>query len=407
MNSLGYAKDTSDAAWVRALGQVSGPVETIVSRTRQLGERVAFDQQLMTAGGRWGSGSLDPTPYVPGDIVAIRSILGLASLRDVALLASKEAQDRAASGRDELDLSVTALNGIGVYGAQPFFLPAALALAVVSSTPPHEGALEEVRLPFSSVLVVFGRDLELPGSMVWPASLGWGDAPVSEGVWRSNIVDALRRRGGALTGIVLFAGADGEGLADHVLWLATAAPDSSLPAPWCYDGQRSVLLGLRSTSLLAPVVANVAAAVCGASWREVGGHVSTIGEPGSDRWARSLGRDRARRALRAGALSGVRVIDLDATRRAARDVAGDEPGGERRRPGEHARRGHSRRVRIALRDQGGAIVGSTRGREGADWHYELRWIPPGIVNAGIDGGHAVQVWRLPEPASLSGADAVP
>lgn len=62
------------------------PAETIVSRTRKLGERVTFDQQLMLASGRWDPGNADPTPYLPGDIVAVRSILGLASLSDVGHL---------------------------------------------------------------------------------------------------------------------------------------------------------------------------------------------------------------------------------------------------------------------------------------------------------------------------------
>lgn len=47
----------------------------------------------------------------------------------------------------------------------------------------------------------------------------------------------------------------------------------------------------------------------------------------------------------------------------------------------HVRSAHFHRVRIATRDDDGRVVGDVHGSEGADWHYELRWYPPTLVNA--------------------------
>jgi hypothetical protein len=48
----------------------------------------------------------------------------------------------------------------------------------------------------------------------------------------------------------------------------------------------------------------------------------------------------------------------------------------------HIRKAHWHRVRVVERDQEGRAVGSRKGAEGVDWHYELRWYPPTPVNAG-------------------------
>lgn len=47
----------------------------------------------------------------------------------------------------------------------------------------------------------------------------------------------------------------------------------------------------------------------------------------------------------------------------------------------HICRAHWHRVRVAERDESGAIVGNRLGLEGVDWHYEVRWYPPTPVNA--------------------------
>ncbi|WP_426562127.1 hypothetical protein ACPPVT_16520 [Angustibacter sp. McL0619] len=46
----------------------------------------------------------------------------------------------------------------------------------------------------------------------------------------------------------------------------------------------------------------------------------------------------------------------------------------------HIRKAHWHRVRVAVRDEAGVIVGDRAGQQGVDWFYELRWYPPTPVN---------------------------
>ncbi|MGW6120835.1 hypothetical protein ACWFRF_17480 [Nocardia sp. NPDC055165] len=60
----------------------------------------------------------------------------------------------------------------------------------------------------------------------------------------------------------------------------------------------------------------------------------------------------------------------------------NDPGGSRRSLPPHIRRAHWHRVRMAVRDGAGCIVGDVNGQHGIDWEYQLRWYPPTPVNAG-------------------------
>lgn len=411
-NTLGEVVDPQDPAWIHALREITGPFESISDRARALFERVSFDARLMMASGRWNPGDPDPVSYLPGDVPAIRSIVCTTSFIDVPRFQSWITAGTFpgnAAGAERM-MRFAALEIFGVYGAQPFYFPADLVLGVAESVPPPPPLVAELRLPFPSVLVLFGHDLDLPKSMVWSERDAVHLRPVSSPEHPAHlfsspgashdILGAVHLRGGALSGIVLFAGPSGVGLADHVLWLVTAAPDLDGPVLYRSDKQRGCFLGLRSRSLLSPVIDNFAAAVAGAAWRAVRDEAPTIGKVGSDRWFRSLDRDRARRSIRAGAFSGVRVIDLEASRRAGR--AGEDGGDDiRARPAEHLRRGHTRRVRVVSRDATGRLIGSQSGERGVDWEYEVRWVPPVVVNSGLGGGREVQVWRLPHPDALA------
>lgn len=79
--------------------------------------------------------------------------------------------------------------------------------------------------------------------------------------------------------------------------------------------------------------------------------------------------------------AAVRDYRREDTSRSAGPALG-RPGGWRLPP--HIRRAHWRRVRIATRDDSGAVIGNQRGAQDVDWHYETRWIPPTPVNA-VDG----------------------
>lgn len=71
--------------------------------------------------------------------------------------------------------------------------------------------------------------------------------------------------------------------------------------------------------------------------------------------------------------------------RQAPTVDAAEPTGRpRRRLPPHIRRAHWHRVRVAVRDGSGQIVGDRLGDHGTDWEYQLRWYPPTPVAAGAD-----------------------
>lgn len=99
-------------------------------------------------------------------------------------------------------------------------------------------------------------------------------------------------------------------------------------------------------------------------------------------------------------LEGVAVSNLGwrvgaNLRRVAHSVSGaypstDADGGLRTLP-PHIRKAHWHRVRIATRTDDGQIVGNTRGTEGVDWTYQMRWYPPTAVNA--NGGDIAPVVR--------------
>jgi hypothetical protein len=352
----------------------------------------------------------ESSEYIPGDVPALRSIPAGAALQAVVTLHSKipllYGSGAFPTGPGDIVFALSVLEGFALYNAAPFFLPGELALAAAESVPPERSLVDALRLPFSSVWVVFGHDLELPEHFSWPDEMD-SFTPISDpghalhflndGSWSKDISNALRHRGGAITGVVLFAGPDGVGLADEIIWTVSANPDPDAREILRNDHQRGFITGFRSDSLLAPVIDNLAAVVAGAQWRETPKGAPTIGAHGSDRWFRSLGRPRARKLLDAGAFTGVRVIDLAATRRAS----GTGPDAEslRARPHEHPRRGHTRGVRVATRDTHGQIVGSVHGERGKDWHYSIRWVPPTLVNPGVGAVQAVSVWRLPDLSS--------
>lgn len=76
-----------------------------------------------------------------------------------------------------------------------------------------------------------------------------------------------------------------------------------------------------------------------------------------------------------------------AVRRFRQDANGGvkEPGGIGWRLPPHIRKAHWTRVRVATRDESGAIVGDRLGVQHVDWHYEARWLPPTLINAGPSG----------------------
>lgn len=361
------------------------------------------DIALMRASDRWRPGQADPVAYLPGDVPAMRATLAGTNLNIAAALLRRLGFEAATSPEladDVLELvQLHVAAPMLVYEAAPFFVPAEVALAAAASDRPPAGLVEDLRLPFPAVWIVFDHDLELPADMAWPEGTHFGVTPfVREmagsalGAWQRNMAGALHDRGGAICGVVVFAGADGVGLADEVVWTVSANPDPQMPPPQHLDRQRGSLPGARSRALLAPAIESLALLVSTTPWVDTDPRPPGIGEPGTQRWARSLQRSKARRALAQGAGSGVRIVQARATKPAGeRSTERPAPSGREMPP--HARRGHWRRSRVATRDAEGRIVGDVHGTHGVDWRYVGHWIPPTFINADRGGG-ATQVWRL-------------
>ncbi len=355
-------------------------------------QTLARDHALLLAGRRWVAGRPDPAQFVPGDVAAIRY---LAAQTIPLTAAALEAVGKSLPDPDLRDAALLSAYGltqkmVELTSAAPYFLPVNAALAVLRSRPPPPDLADELRLPYPQVLVAFGTDLQLdPELYPWPE-------PTAEEVADAiaepyEMVGGMRTRGGYVTGMVLLADGDGR-LREDLLWVVAANPASTVPFPHSEDRIRGVLRGWRSQATLRPLVDAVAAAVCWGDWQEPRGRLDLPSDDTSRQWRKAVRRGVFRRREPHGAALGVRVIDLQ--RSAAR--AATEQARERHphaSPRPHARIGHYRRVRIGPR---------------ADWHYEIRWIPPvGVLGYDLNSVDPQQmvVHRLPPPAEETPAPA--
>jgi hypothetical protein len=399
---FGQPDTVADIDRMFAQAQARGHVLTgdAMSHYRRLDALAAADARLTALSGRWNIGREDPGSFVPGDVPALRYLAANPSIEYARRILTGpwdgQVEQALASDRALRLLSESAM----VYAATPYFLPTSTATAIMDSSPMTEAELtSELRLPFDAVAVYFGADLEFdPAMLAWPSGLddpdrasayralsiaaGLGDPGETVG----DLTRAVRDLGGWLTGVVLFAGPGGLGLDDLVLWIVATPPPPEAVGTAALDRLRGIIHGARSASTLAPLVANLAAAVTWGAW--TGPRPLPWPLPPAHKDAARLIRKTGtlRRAERRGALAGVHVLDLDRTlapgrARAARDQG--RPESERARPRPHPRRGHWRRSRAGPRD---------------GWWYVRHWIPGRMV--ALDGArHAagVSVYRLPLP----------
>src|SRR6266516_3652185 len=350
---------------------------------RRAMETLRRDQALQDAGGRWVIGRPDPVDFVPGDIAAIRKIVGGTTVLKDALLAQIKHAWPSTGGEVALTRAAADTMLIELTTAVPYFIPAAASGAVLFSHPPAPALLERLRLPFAQVLVVFGADLELdPGTYTWPDSLRRATTATA-----FDLVYGMLTRGGYLTGMVLLADEDGR-LRDDVIWIVAANPDPALPPPACLDRVRGMLRGWRTAATLAPIAHTVAAAVAWGGWRPPAPAPDLPGDPASRQWRKTTKRNAFLARERRGDMIGVHVIDLESSLAAAQSSLqpGEESLRQRASPRPHDRRGHSRRVRIGPRDA---------------WHYEQRWIPPvRVLGDRQQLAPPLTVRCLPAPSSI-------
>jgi hypothetical protein len=361
----------------RAIAEASGrwPDFTLMGETQVVAS--PYNPQIMVTKPVPGALPLHcPPQYVPGDVVAIRARAGRVALR-------RTVEDPGAFYRDEptrlhmlWEMTIARL----VYGAVPYFLPAASAHGIMASVPPDAGLVADLRLPYRAVGVFFGSDLEIP-----PELMGGEDAldhrrrvnDPSEDL-RLNLPSIVRpavtaiRQGKplALTGMVLVGGEEG-GLSDFALFIVRT------PTNRVYG--HSLVEGLLSRSRLTPLVRNLAASVAWGDWTPPP-EVLQLPEADSAEFRRAINRGAFRRREPRGVAAGVYV--LEAPRPGIRHATRQTHQNEHASPVAHLRRGHWRRQRIGPRDE---------------WHYEGRWVRPTLVNP--EGGErgATRVYRLPVP----------
>jgi hypothetical protein len=254
--------------------------------------------------------------------------------------------------------------------AVPFFIPASIATALMTSDPPDDTLAGNIRLPFESVVVFFD-------------AIPMGDLLLDGEVFDANGADVDPATAG-LVGAVIHTGPDGVGLDPVVHWVVT------FPA----GDTHGVALGagVWRASAQPGVIANLAALCTWGAWSPPPPAPRQLeGDEGSRPWRRALSRSAVRKAMARGAVIGVHVVDVAALGSAADQEATT---GSSRTVRAHWRRGYWNSVRVATRDGDGHIIGDRLGIPDVDWHYEGRWIHPVLVQGTTSS--VVTVYAVPE-----------
>lgn len=384
-------------------------------RIEEFAQTAYTDSVFLNRSGRWNPGTPDPTTYVPGDVRAVRAIIGGSVIREYA--AAQHAWTTAPAGDEKDSLlrnSITgSLTAEMLYDAVPFFLDADTADGLAHSERPPDDALATLRLPYPTVMVFFGAEFALPDQLVLPEGTSAGIDKALQRPWNPDfpfameIDAAVAYRGGSVTGLVFAAGPDGIGLSDEFLWLLSAEPDPNQPPPAHLDRQRGVVNSRLQHCLLADTVLNFAASVAWLDWRAP--NTTDIPDPSDNKaWRKFARTSQFRKNEPRGAYAGVHVINIDSAPAKPAGPTGDDTD-RRTSPTTHLRRGHWRSVRVATRAADGTIIGNTRNAdgEGVDWHYEGRWIPPSIVNPTAGSSPRQAVYRLPSTGTSDQATSTP
>lgn len=343
-------------------------------------------------------GVLLPEVLGPQDFAALRAVCGgMTFERSVEVLDSfvhgDGAQRTAArAGGDAWSHQRVAVGIVSRYvallDATGFLVPSADAHAILASDPPDPELVDEVRLPFDSVLVLFTHPFHFDAShsfmslrreaeirdldRVLMTQVGADPSEVDAQPYRAFAVD-----GGAVAGMVLLADHDTGGLSDWVGWVVAAQDPLGCLSPPVVEW------GRRSLSSMGPVAGHVACLVSWAGWQPPPMNPFDM-DPQSREFRRAVRTSKFRRAAASGALDGVWILDLGGAKAPPTQSDPDaEPTGRTVRA--HLRRGHWRGVWVGAHDSPAR-------------HREPRWIAPTVV-----GGHPDEVedldrvYRLPEP----------
>ncbi len=292
--------------------------------------------------------------YHPGDaakVVTSHSRSLYEGLQAATSPATVRSQDPKVLGNIAAQLELTAR-------AVPFWMPPAAGAALAASHPPEAGLVERIRLPYPTVLVLFGAPLHFGPASHWQTSSTHGQ--------RSWAV--LHDEGGALHGVVLLANTESRphDIALYLLGLGVAE-----------DAPRTIIAGQLRQGAFSAVVRNAASIVSWGAWEapDPSAVLDLDASPSAVR--NQVRRGAYRRRAASGSALGAHVIDLGRSSVSPSVTAFPSTGGM----ATHLRRGHWRRVRAGPR---------------AEWHYEGRWIAPTVVNSATGDAPDV-LYRLPPP----------
>jgi hypothetical protein len=336
----------------------------------------ARETDIAALSGRWVIGQPDPNEYLPGDVVALRSIIARANLR-------RSLNDGRGLPQTFSQLGISSASCLKL--AKPYFIPAEAVDAILSADAPDDTVAERIELPAPVVSVWLGSPLQIDGFM----SIGVPEE-IQSTIDRANVLakrlglkgesieEATYRRSGQMTGVVLFRGPSGR-ICDEVAWIASAAPNATAPGPMALDRIHGLIFGWTSRSVLGPFARVLAATVSWGGWKPPAEPLKADKVGGGD--LHRLAKTGAwKRREPAGALGAVRVLDVAATTPAVHSPVAGRQVLDRLSPIPHWRRPHIRRVRVGPR---------------TSWHYEERSIegtnvePHGPVRSGD------VVWRIP------------
>ncbi|MGW0061363.1 hypothetical protein ACWDTT_15735, partial [Streptosporangium sandarakinum] len=328
------------------------------------------DRRFEQASDRWRKQMDRVSGYIPSDVGSIRwSVLP-------ADLFEEWRYDQASEYASALRVN-HAQGAAWAYMATPHFIPADLALDVVTATPPPPEARSEIRLPSRYCLLVHDGV---------PLPVISGDEPGID-AWETN---ALIHDQALLLGAVLAANDDGS-LFEQRAYLIIARPD---PRRGIY-GWQTVMVP-HGDHAAGRVLLNYASLLSWEGWAAPPELPTTgRGKPGSRNQLKKLARTPE---AAQGAWHGVRVLDYrppaeDAVERPATRGSG------RQLRYQSKRRGYWKpRVRYGIRDENGQLVGPVYkdgAIEGETYVRVRRFIRRTVVRDDLPEPPSETVYKVP------------
>lgn len=364
----------------------------------------SFGARRSPLGRRYGPSDIAElrASHFGGSRQTLRGLIEGYSARAGRNLSLREMATMTAVGSTFIEVDWTGLNAV------PYLLDPNAAAIYLNASPPDAETMADLRLPYDHVLLALGAPFHFkPESGWWNpetvariaasarhsiAQLAERNLSLADNV--QPLMEMLYRHGGQVNGILLSADAEGR-LCDEIVWMV--ATDGGDPAE---EGVYTVIEGRISRSPLAPLVHSLAAAVAWGPWKAPDPATAALVPDDREGIAAVAKRGAIRRKAKHADLHGVHVVVLRPRSPRAGKRTG-EAGGRTVLP--HLRRRHWRNVRVATRDESGAIVGDVHGVHGVDWLYEGRLILPTVVNGGL-GEPRPTVYCIPEPQDLHDGD---